>query len=314
MNKQVSARKAYGEALAKYGKVDPNIVVLVADVSSSVQTNYFAKAFPERFFNIGIAEQGMVDIAVGFALGGMIPFINTFAGLFLRAIEQIRTCVAYAETNVKLIGGYAGLSDFKDGPTHHSITDIAIMRAIPNMTVIVPADATEIRKMVPAIAEYPGPVYLRISRAEMPLIFDDSHQVKIGNGVMVRDGTDISIIANGSMLARSLEAGKVMAAEGINARIINMHTVKPLDISLIKRCAKETGAIVTVEEHSIVGGLGSAVAEILVKEHPVPIEMVGIADKFTETALDSDSLLDHYGMGVDDIVKAVQQVLRRREK
>jgi len=163
MTERVSVRKAYGQALAKYGAINTDVVVIVADVSSSVMTNYFAEKFPQRFFNVGIQEAGMVDTAVGFALAGMVPFVNTFAGLFLRAVEQIRTCVAYARTNVKLVGSYAGLSDFKDGPTHHSIIDLAIMRSMPDMAVIVPADATEVEKMVPAVAEYDGPVYLRIS-------------------------------------------------------------------------------------------------------------------------------------------------------
>ncbi len=298
--------------MAEYGKVNPDVVVLVADVSSSVQTGYFAKEFPERFFNVGIAEAGMVDTAVGLALGGMIPFVNTFAGLFLRATEQIRTCVAYAKTNVKLVGGYAGLSDFKDGPTHHSITDVAVMRAMPNMAVVVPGDPIEVKKMVKAVAEYPGPVYLQIGRADMPVIFDDNHQIKIGKGVIVREGEEVTIIANGSMLARCLEAAKVLSNEGTDVRVINMHTVKPLDISLIKESAEKTGAIVTAEEHSVIGGLGSAVAEALGKNYPVPLEQVGIADTFAETALDYDLLLDHYGMGINDIVKAVQRVLRRK--
>lgn len=313
MNSKDLARKAFGEALAEYGTTNPDIVVLTADVSSSVLTTYFAQKFPERFFNVGIAEAGMVDAAVGFTLGGLIPFVHTFAGLLLRATEQIRTCVAYAKTNVKLIGGYAGLSDFKDGPTHHSIMDVAIMRAMPNMVVLVPADSIEAKKMVPLIARHEGPVYVRLSRAEMPIIFDDKHEIEIGKGVVVRNGKDITIIANGHMLSRSLEAAGLLSSQGIEARVLNIHTVKPLDVSLIRKCAEETGAIVTAEEHSIIGGLGSAVAEALVRECPVPVEMIGIADKFTETARDLDSLLDHYGMSVEDIVKAARQALDKKK-
>ena len=315
MIKKASIRKAFGEALADYGAINFNIVVVVADVSASVQTEYFAERFPERFFNVGITEQGMVDTGVGLALGGMIPFVNTFAGLMLRAVEQIRTCVAYAKTNVKIIGGYAGLSDYKDGATHYSIMDIAIMRAMPEMVVMVPADANEAKKMVPLVAEYDGPVYLRISRAETPLVFNDDHKVKIGKGIIVREGKDVTLIGNGVMVFRCLEAAKLLAEEGIGARVINMHTIKPLDISLVKQAADDTEAIITAEEHSIIGGLGSAVAEVLGKYHPVPLERVGIADSFVETALDPESLLDHYGMAIEDIIKAAHRaIIRKGEK
>jgi len=313
MMKKISVRKAYGEALADYGAINSNVVVVVADVSASVQTGYFARRFPERFFNVGIAEQGMIDVAVGFALGGMIPFVNTFAALFLRTIEQIRTCVAYAKTNVKLIGGYGGLSDFKDGPTHHAEADLAMMRDLPNMTVIEAADAVEARKMVPLVAEYDGPVYLRISRAETPVIFDDAHKVEIGKGIIVRDGSDVTLIGSGVMVARCLKAAKILAKEGINARVINMHTIKPLDVSMVEEAARKTGAIVTAEEHSIIGGLGSAIGEVLGERCPVPLERVGILDTFTETALDYESLLDHYGMAVKDIIKAARRAIKRKE-
>ncbi len=304
------ARKVFGEALVEYGAVNPKVVVLTADVSSSVMTTSFAGQYPERFFNVGIAEAGMVDTAVGFALAGMIPFASTFAGLLLRATEQIRTCVAYAETNVKLVGSFAGLSNFKDGPTHHSIMDVAIMRAMPNMTILVPSDSMEAKQMVPAMAEHNGPVYIRLSRAEMPVIFDESHRVEIGKGVVVRDGSNVTIMANGHMLSRSLEAADILGSQGISARVVNMHTVKPLDTSLVLKCAAETGSVVTVEEHSIIGGLGSAVAEVLSGELPVPVKRVGIADTFTETSRDFDSLLDKYGMSVEDIVRAAGEAIK----
>lgn len=311
---KASFREAFGKSLVEVGTANPNVVVLVADVSSSVMTNYFAEEFPERFFNVGIQEAGMVDVAVGFALTGMIPFVNTFAGLFLRTMEQIRTCVAYAKTNVKLVGGYSGVSDFKDGPTHHSIVDIAVMRAMPNLVVVGPADATEVKKILPLVAEYDGPVYMRISRADTPLVFDEDYKVEIGKGVVVQNGDDLTLIGNGVMLLRCLEAAKVLVKEGVSCRVINIHTVKPLDISLLQQAAEETGAIVSAEEHSIIGGLGSAVAEALAGFYPVPLERVGIADTFAETALDFESLLDHYGMGVNDIVEAAHCALRRKEK
>lgn len=258
--------------------------------------------------------KGLVDVGVELVLGGMIRFVNTFAGLMLRAVEQIRTCVAYAKTNVKIIGGYTGISDYKDGATRYSIMDLAIMRAMPNMVVVVPADAIEAKKMVPLVAEYNGPVYLRIGRAETSLVFNDDHKVKIGKGVIVREGKDVTLIGNGVMLFRCLEAAKLLAEEGIETRVINMHTIKPLDISLVKQAAEDTEAIITAEEHSIIGGLGSAVAEILGKHHPVPLEQVGIADTFVETALSPEALLDFYGMKVNEVVQATYRALKRKKR
>lgn len=313
MNKTL-IRKAYGEALADYGAVNPSVVVIAADVSSSVLTSFFAERFPDRFFNVGITEQAMVDVAVGFALGGMIPFANTFAALFLRTVEQIRTSVAYAKTNVKIVGGYSGLSDFKDGPTHHAESDIAVMRSLPNMTVLEAADAIEAKKMVPVVAEFEGPVYLRISRAETPVLFDESHKVEIGKGVTVRDGGDVTLIASGVMVSRCLEASGILHNEGISARVTNMHTIKPLDVYMVEKAAVETGAIVTAEEHSTIGGLGSAVAEVLGEKYPTVLERIGIADTFTETSLAYEELLDHYGMGVKDIVEATRRVMKRKNR
>lgn len=307
-------RETFGRTLVEVGAVRSDVVVLVADVSSSVMTDYFAENFPERFFNLGIQEAGMVDTAVGFALAGMIPFVNTFAGLYLRTVEQVRTCIAYARTNVKLIGGYAGLSDFKDGPTHHSIMDIAVMRAMPNMVVVSPADATEVKKILPLVAEHDGPVYMRLSRADTPLVFDETHKVKIGKGVMVQEGSDLTLIGSGVMLFRCLEAAKILTKEGVSCRLINIHTIKPLDVSLIIKAAEQTGAIVTAEEHSVIGGLGSAVAEALSSFYPAPLERVGIADEFAETGPDFESLLDAYGMAVEDIVKAAKRAISRKTK
>jgi len=309
VTEKLSMRIAYGQALADYGEINPDVVVLDADVSASTQTHYFAARFPDRFFNVGVAEAGMVDVAVGFALGGKIPFANTFASLIsLRAAEQVRTCVAYARTNVKLAAAYSGLSDSKDGPTHHSVFDLAVMRAMPNITVVVVADATEARKLVPAVAEYDGPVYLRLSRAEVPVIFDDDHVVKIGQGVTLREGKDVTLIGTGIMVGRCLEAGNLFADEGIQARVLELHTLKPLDEALIVQAAEETGAIVTAEEHTIIGGLGGAVAEVLSTRCPVPIMRVGIPDTFTESG-PYEPLLDRYGMGVTDIVTAARQAI-----
>ncbi len=310
---EMSMRESYGRALAAYGEINPDVVVLDADTSASTLSCFFAERFPDRFFNIGIAEPCMVDVAVGLALGGKIPFANAFAALIsLRAMEQVSTCVCYARTNVKLVAGYAGLSDFKDGPTHHAILDIAMVRVLPEMTVIVPADALEASKWVPVVAEYQGPVYLRLSRAATIPVHNESLRVEIGKGITLREGDDVTIIATGSMVGRSLLAAEKLAKEGIDARVLEIHTIKPLDVDLIRQAAEETGAIVTAEEHSIIGGLGGAVAESLCAGRPVPLERVGIADTFTCTALDPESLMDAWGLAVEDIVSAARQVLARK--
>jgi len=308
-----SMRKAYGEALAELGAANPDVVVLDADVSASTQTWMFREKYPDRFFNVGVAEANMVDVAVGLALAGKIPFANTFAFLIaLRAAEQVRTCVAYAKTNVKLVGSYGGLSDAFDGPTHHALCDLAVVRSLPNMTVVVAADAVEVKKAVPAVAEYDGPVYLRVSRAEVPVIFDERHEVHIGQGVTLREGGDVTLIGTGIMVGRCTEAAEVLRREGIDARIIEIHTLKPIDEGLIVQAAQETGAIVTAEEHSIIGGLGGAVTEVLGSRCPVPVLRVGIADTFTETG-PYEALLDRYGMGVTDIVASARRAIVRKK-
>jgi len=313
MVERASIRVAYGKALADYGAVNSDVVVLDADVSASTQSHYFAARFPERFFNLGVAEAGMVDVAVGLALGGKIPFVNTFAFLLsLRAAEQVRTCVAYARTNVKLAAGYGGLSDSYDGPTHHSVCDLAVMRAMPNLAVVVVADALEARQAVPAVAEYPGPVYLRLSRAEVEVIFDEHHPFRIGEGVLLRQGDDLTLIGTGIVVAHCLRAAEELAGEGIEARVVEMHTLKPLDRDLILRCARETGALVTAEEHSVIGGLGSAVAEVVGESLPVPLERVGLRDCFAETG-GYDELLARYGLDVGHIVSAARRVMKRKE-
>lgn len=310
---EMAMREAYGRALAEYGAVNPEVIVLDVDTSSSTLTSFFYKRFPDRFVNIGIAEPCMIDVAVGLALGGKIPFANAFAALLsLRAIEQIRTCVCYGRTNVKIAASYAGLSDFKDGPTHHTVADIALMRALPDMTVIVPADANEIARWVPIIAAYDGPVYLRISRAATLPVHDENVELEIGKGLTLRQGRDVTIVCTGSMVGRSLLAAGKLAEAGIEARVLEIHTIKPLDTRLIQEAAEETGALVTAEEHSIIGGLGGAVCEALCQGRPVPVECVGIADTFARTAFDNDILMDAYGMAVDDVVSAAQRVLARK--
>ncbi|NPV67140.1 MAG: transketolase family protein [Anaerolineae bacterium] len=312
---EVPQRQAYGMALAEYGDVNPDVVVLDADVSSSTLTKYFADRHPSRFFNLGVTEASMVNVGVGLALSGRIPFVNTFAALLtLRACEQIRTCVAYANANVKLIGGYAGLSDYKDGPTHFAINDVALMRAMPNVVVIAPADNIEAARMVRAIAEHEGPVYMRISRAAVPDVFGPDHQVHIGKGIMLRSGNDVTIIGSGSMMGRCVRAADQLVAEGVSVRLLNIHTLKPLDVDLICQAAEETGALVTAEDHSVIGGLGGAVAEALGRCCPAVLEYVGLQDTFAGTGLDTESLMDAWGLAVQDIVNAARRAMERKAR
>lgn len=308
----VVMRQAYGKALVELGRDRDDVVVLSADVSNSDFSYMFESAFPERFFNVGIAEPALVDTAVGLANSGFVPIANTFAFLFAtRALEMVRTHLCYGQANVKLAGAYAGVSDSFDGPTHHSITDLAILRSLPNMTIVVPADPLAVARLLPQVAAWQGPVYFRLCRNEVPQIFGDDYRPEIGKGITLMEGGDATIIACGVMVSRSLEAARVLAGAGLAVRVVEMHTVKPLDEALVERCARETGAIVTAEEHSIIGGLGGAVAECLVQRQPVPMERVGIADTFTETGPYAD-LLEKYGLSVEVLVGAVHRVLARK--
>jgi len=310
----LSMREAYGKALAEYGGVNPKVVALDVDTSASTLSTFFAQKYPERFFNIGIAEPCMVDVAAGLALGGFLPFINGFASILsLRALEQIRTCVCYARTNVKIGASYAGLSDFKDGATHYSISDLANMRALPGMTIIVPADAAEAAAWVPIVAEFGGPVYLRISRAGSLPVYNTGTKLAIGKGLTLRNGKDLTLVATGTMVGRCAQAAGQLAQLGIEARLLEIHTIKPLDHDLLLQAARETGAIVTAEEHSIIGGLGSAVAEILTEGQPIPLERVGIQDRFCPTGRDLDKLMDACGLSVAEIIAAAKRVLERKE-
>jgi transketolase len=302
-------RKAYGKALVELGKTNPNVVALSADVCNSDHSYMFEEAFPERFVNVGIAEQCLVDVAVGLAYTGKIPFVNTFAFLLAtRALEMVRTHLCYGRANVKLMGAYAGLSDSFDGPTHHSITDIAIMRCLPNMTVVVPSDPLSLGKLLPQVADWPGPVFFRLSRSEVPVLFDENYAPSIGRAMLLRPGDDVTLLCCGIMVGRCLRAADLLVQEGISARVMEVHTIKPLDVPTIMRAADETGAIVTAEEHTIVGGLGSAVAEAVSGCCPVPIQRVGIPDQFAESG-PYDDLLDRYGMSVGGIVAAAQRAV-----
>ena len=311
MGEMTAIRDAYGAALKELGEQDVRIVGLEADVASSTKSGIFGSAFPERYFNVGISELNMVSMAAGLARTGFIPFVNTFA-VFLttRGADPVQSLIAYDSLNVKLCGTYCGLSDSYDGASHQAITDLAFVRAIPNMTVITAADGAETRKAVFAMAEHDGPVYLRLSRAEAPVYYSDDMDFQIGRGITVREGGDVTIITTGTVLHKALEAADLLAQEGISATVVDMHTIKPIDRDLVIQCAIRTGAIVTVEEHSIYGGLGSAVAEVLVENKPVPMERIGAVD-FAESG-DYGELLVKYGYSPQAIAGKCRAVIRRK--
>lgn len=308
----IATRDAYGEALAELGAVNENIVVLEADLSKSTKTNDFKKVYPERFFNMGIAEQNLLGTAAGFAAAGKIPFASSFAVFATgRAYDQIRNSIAYPNLNVKIAATHAGLTVGEDGGSHQMLEDIALMRALPNMTVIVPADGVETKQAVKAAAAYEGPVYIRMGRPKVPVLFGDDYKFEIGKGIVLKEGSDVTIVATGIMVSKAVEAAEQLATEGISVAVVNISTIKPLDVDLIITQAQKTGAVVTCEEHNIYGGLGSAVAEVLVENCPVPMMRVGVADKFGESGL-PDELLEKYGLTANNIVTQAKAVIARK--
>jgi len=307
-----ATRDAYGETLAELGEKNRDIVVLDADLSGSTKTAVFAKKFPDRFFNMGIAEANMVGTAAGLAAAGKIPFVSTFAVFAAgRAWEQIRQSVAYPKANVKIVPTHGGITVGEDGGSHQSVEDIAIMRAIPNMTVIVPADAVETRGAVAAAAAHKGPFYIRLGRNKVPAIFGEEHQFVIGKGCELKSGSDLTFITTGIMTAQALHATDILDREGISARVIHIATIKPLDKELILKAARETGAIVTAEEHSIIGGLGSAVAELLAEQQPTLLKRIGVQDRFG-TSGKAEELLKFFGLTPDDLAEAARDILSRK--
>ena len=309
MSNKMATREAYGKALVKLGKINDDVVVLDADLSKSTKTNDFLKAYPNRFFNMGIAEQNLVGAACGFATAGKIPFASTFAMFATgRAFEVIRNSVCYPKLNVKICATHAGITVGEDGGSHQSVEDISLMRSIPNMTVVVPADGIEAEKMIFAAAEFNGPMYVRLGRSAVPTIFEEDYNFEIGKGVVLRDGNDVTIIACGIMVNEALIAADILKEENINARVINMSTIKPIDTELIIKAAKETKAIVTAEEHSIIGGLGSAVSEVVCENYPVVVKKVGMNDCFGESGTPNE-LLAKYGLTAKDIVEKVKEAL-----
>jgi transketolase len=305
-----SQRAAYGETLIELGKEDNNIVVLEADLGKSTMSCLFQNEFPERYFEMGIAEQNMTSTAAGLALAGKVPFINSFAVFASgRAYDQIRQTISIAKLNVKICGSSSGLSDFGDGSTHQAVEDAAIMRAIPNMTVLIPVDAVETRKMVRAAVHYEGPVYLRINRNDLPILTDEDSLFEIGRIYTIKEGKDIVIFANGVMVSKALEAAQELEKNGVSAKVINVPTLKPLDENAIKEAVKGYKAVVTAEEHSVIGGLGSAIAEALRGETNLPIEFVGIKDSFGTSAHNYDELLEYYGLTSKAIEEATLKLV-----
>lgn len=312
MTKLVATRDVYGETLADIGAVNKNIVVLDADLSGSTKTGVFAKKFPDRFFNMGVSEADMMGTAAGLAAAGKIPFASTFA-IFAsgRAWEQVRQSIAYPKLNVKVVASHGGITVGEDGASHQAIEDIALMRVIPNMTVIVPCDGIETKSVIHEVVKYHGPVYVRVARGKSPVVLPEDYKFTIGKGVIARDGKDATIIAAGLMVSHALEAAAMLEKEGLHIRVINMATIKPIDRELIVKAAKETGAILTCEEHSIIGGLGEAVASVVAEEHPVPVKKLGIQDRFGQSGTAED-LLIHYCLMPKDIAGAVKEVIKNK--
>jgi len=309
---EVSLRDTYGKTLAELGKKNPDIVVLDADLRPSTMTKYFAREFPDRFFDVGIAEQNMIGIASGLAASGKIPFASTFA-VFApgRCFDQIRVSVAQARLNVKIVSTHAGVTVGEDGASHQALEDLALICSLPGFTVIVPADAIETARVVEAVANHVGPCYVRLPRAKLPNVNGADYRFEIGKAVIIRPGKDVTVIAIGVMVSRALEAAGELAKEGIDCRVLNMPTLKPIDEAAVVKAAGETGAIVTAEEHQEHGGLGSIVARIVARRHPVPMEFVAVKDVFGMSGK-PEELLERYGLTSEDIVKAVREATKRK--
>ena len=310
--KKIATRESYGNALVEVGKENPDVVVLDADLANATKTGIFQKEFPDRHIDCGIAECNMTGIAAGLATCGKIPFISSFAMFAAgRNYEQVRNSIGYPHLNVKIGATHAGITVGEDGASHQCLEDIALMRTIPGMTVIVPADDTEARAAVHAAVDYVGPVYLRFGRAAVPVINDPAtYKFEMGKGVVLREGKDVTIVATGITVAASLEAAETLAAEGIDAEVINIHTIKPLDDDLIVKSAIKTGKVVTAEEHSVIGGLGSAVCDCLSAKHPVPVYKIGINDQFGESG-SAGALVQKYGLDAAGIAKSVKGFLNK---
>ncbi len=305
-------RRGWADALLELGEKNKNVVVLDADLAKSTLTSLYKERFPERFFDMGIAEQNMVNVAGGMSLTGLVPFVTTY-GVFVsgRAWEQIRTSVCYGELNVKLGGAHGGISVGPDGATHQALEEISIMRVLPGMTVIVPADYYETKKAVIAAEKIKGPVYIRFGREKVPVVTDENSQFEVGKANVMREGKDVTIIACGTMVAEALDAADELENDGIEAEVINLHTIKPIDKETIIESAQKTGAVVTAEEHQMAGGMGGTVMEVLAQNHTVPVEMVGINDTFGESGKPRE-LMEKYGITYKEILQQSKKVIQRK--
>ncbi|MFT4779993.1 MAG: transketolase [Flavobacteriales bacterium] len=305
-------RSGFGDGLHELGKTNPNVVALCADLTGSLKMNAFQDAFPERFYQVGIAEANMMGLAAGMTIGGKIPFTGTFANFSTgRVYDQIRQSIAYSEKNVKICASHAGLTLGEDGATHQILEDIGMMQMLPNMTVINPCDYNQTKAATMAIADHVGPVYLRFGRPKVPVFTPADQKFEIGKAIMLNEGTDVTIFATGHLVWEAIVAGHVLAEKGIDAEIINIHTIKPLDTAAVIASAKKTGAVVTAEEHQITGGLGSVVSQTLSRECPTPIEFVGVNDSFGESGT-PEQLMEKYGLTSKDIVAAALKVVARK--
>lgn len=314
MTEMISNRLAYGRALVSLGEKNPNVVVLESDLGISTHTFMFGERFPDRYFEIGIAEANMMGMAAGLAAGGKIPFASTFCVFAsMRACEQVRNSIAYPRLNVKIVATNAGIEIGPDGVTHQAIEDMAIMRAIPELTVVAPSDPIVTGKIIHLAADHVGPMYIRIGRQLTPTVYSDDIEVELGKAIMARPGEDVTLIAVGNMLCRALEAAEMLAHEGVSARVLDMHTVKPIDVGAVVNAARETGCLVTAEDHTILGGLGGAVAEVLCAEWPAPLVRVGLRDTFAQSG-EAGELLEHYGLTSENIAQAARQAMRRRDR
>lgn len=308
----ITMRDAFGRALVELARQRDDFVVLDADVAGGTGTQVFRDAFPDRFIQCGIAEQNMMSVAAGLSTTGVIPIVTCYAVFAsMRAVEQARNSIAYPNFNVKIAASHLGLDVGPDGPTHQSMEDMAIFRAIPNFIVVSPADPMELNKALPVILDHTGPVYLRTGRSPVPTIFDDTLTFRIGKGQVIRKGIDVTVVAVGVMVHRALTAAEALAREGISCRVVDLSTIKPVDADLIEACARETGAVVTAEDHNIIGGLGGAVAETLVERCPVPMQRVGIYDQFAESG-EPDDLIEKYHLTSGAIAMAARKVLKRK--
>jgi len=306
-DKKIATRQSYGEALAKLGEENENIVVLDADLSTATKTNIFAKKFPDRFVNVGIAEQNLIGTAAGLATYGKIPFVSTFAVFAAgRAYDQIRNSVCYPKLNVKICATHAGITVGEDGATHQMLEDLSLMRTLPNMTVISPSDDTQTRWAIEEASKLEGPVYVRLARLATPVIYDENQKFKIGKMVQLGEGTDATVFATGVMVAESLKAQQELAKEGINIRVIDVHTVKPIDREMIVRCAKETKKIITIEDHSVIGGLGSAICEVLAEEYPTKVIRMGMKDRFGKSGK-AEQLLKYFAMDSEALIEELKK-------